>query len=99
MMIPRRSIIVGLGGLIASPAVVRATSRMSMKGIDRLTYRDDQDLKDTALFTIYGWDNRELVRDTNAIADRGNSPKASSEAGRNAPIAIHLSQSWQASWL
>jgi len=99
MMIPRRSIIVGLGGLIASPAVVRAASIMSVKRIDRLIFPADQDLKDTVLFTIYGWDKRELVRDTNAIADRGDSPKASSEAGRNAPIAIHLSQSWQASWL
>ena len=100
MIIPRRSIIVGLGGLIASPAVVRAASIMSVKGIDRLIFPDDQDLKDTVLFTIYGWDKRELVWDTNAIsiADSADCPKTSSQAGRGSPIAIHLSQSWQASW-
>ena len=100
MMIPRRSIIIGLGALIASPAVVRAASIMSVKEIDRLIFPDDQDLKDTVLFTIYGWDKRELVWDTNgnSIAGRADSPKTSSEAGRDAPIAIHLSQSWQASW-
>jgi hypothetical protein len=89
MMIPRRSIIVGLGGLIASPAVVRAASIMSVKGLDRLTFMDDQNLKDPILFTIYGWDKREPVWDTNGI---------SSGARRDAPIAIYLSQSWQASW-
>jgi hypothetical protein len=102
MMIPRRSIIIGLGvvGLIASPAVVRAASIMSVKGIGCLIFPSDQDLKDTILFTIYGWDKRELVQDTNAIgiADRLDSPKASSQASRGGPIAIHLSQSWQASW-
>lgn len=99
MMIPRRSIIVGLGGLIASPAVVRATSIMSVKGIDRLIFPDDQDLKDTVLFTIYGWDKKELVWDTNAVADRAGTSKVASQPGRESSIAIHLTQSWQASWL
>jgi hypothetical protein len=101
MIIPRRSIIIGLGGLIASPAVVSAASIMSVKGIDRLIFPVDQELKDTVLFTIYGWDKRELVCNTNgiSIANRGDSPKVSSEAGRDAPIAIYLSQSWQGSWL
>jgi hypothetical protein len=91
MMIPRRSIIVGLGGLIVSPAVVRATSIMTVKGIDYRVYPDDEDLKGAVIFTIYGWDKREQVCDT-------DTPKVPSQPWRDGPIAIHLTQSWQASW-
>jgi hypothetical protein len=101
-MIQRRSIIIGLGGLVAAPAVVRATSIMSVKGIGRLIFPEDQDVKDVVLFTIYGWDRSELVSGKNAIGDlivkRADPLQASNEAARNVPIAIHLTQSWQASW-
>ena len=100
MMIARRSVVLGLGGLIASPAVVRAASIMSVKSIDRLVLPDDFGMKYPVLFTIHGWDIGELPGDPNAINSAGGavSLKGSSDPGRAGPFAIHLSQSWQASW-
>jgi hypothetical protein len=74
---------------------------MSVRGIDRLIFPNHQDFNGTVVFTIHGWDNREVVSDTNGIsvASRAVSPIAFTDPGRSVPIAIHLSQSWQASWL
>ena len=100
-MIKRRSIIICLGGFVAAPAVVRAASIMSVKGIDRLIVRKHQDMKDVVLFTIYGWDKRGPVWHKNSndlIVGRADPLQASCDAAQNVPIAIHLSQSWQTSW-
>ena len=82
-MFQRRSVIVGLGALVAAPAVVRAASIMRVRGFDRLIVREDQGAKDVVSFTIYGWDNIK--------------PQLRLYVP-NRPVAIHLSQSWRASW-
>lgn len=82
-MFQRRSVIMGLGALVAAPAVVRAASILPARGTDRLIVREDQGAKDLVSFTIYGWDNIK--------------PKLGVYV-RNPPVAIHLSQSWRASW-
>ena len=100
-MIKRKSIIICLGGFVAAPAVVRAASIMSVKGIDRSIVREHQDMKDVVLLTIYGWDKSGHAWHKNSndlTAGRADPLQASSEAAQNVPIAIHLSQSWQTSW-
>jgi len=88
MMIPRRSIIIGLGGLIASPAVVRAASMMSVKRIERPIGCKVAEAKDRAVFTICDWDPIEFRERTPGLA----------KVETDFLIKIHLSQSWQVSW-
>jgi hypothetical protein len=52
MMIPRRSIIIGLGGLIASLGVARAVSKMSLKRIERPKGREDPEGNDRTFFNM-----------------------------------------------
>ena len=82
-MFQRRSVIMGLGALVAAPAVVRAASIMRVRGFDRLIVLEDQGANDVVSFTIYGWDNTKPQSELYV---------------RNPPVAIHLSQSWRASW-
>ena len=94
MMIPRRSIIIGLGGLITSLAVARAMSKMSVKRIERPKGREDPEGNDRTFFTICDWDLTEFREredsDDPTLAHSGSAP--------GFPIKIHLSQSWQVSW-
>ncbi len=82
-MFQRRSVITGLGALVAAPAVVRAASIMPVNEFDWIIVREDQGANDVVSFTIYGWDN---TKPHSGLYDR------------NPPVAIHLSQSWRASW-
>jgi hypothetical protein len=56
MMIPRRSVIIGLVGLITSPAVVRAVSTMPVKRIERPKGYEEPEGNDRTSFTICDWD-------------------------------------------
>lgn len=101
MMIPRRSIIIGLGGLIASPAVVRAASMMSVKRIERPIGHKYAEAKDRAVFTICDWDPIEFRerkdRDDPSLT-HFDSASGLGKVETNFLIKIHLSQSWQVSW-
>ena len=88
MMISRRSITIGLGGLIASPAVVRAASMMSVKRVELTIGHKDAEAKDRAVFTICDWDPIESRERTPGFA----------KVETDFLIKIHLSQSWQVSW-
>ena len=93
MMLPRRLIIVGLGGLIASPAVVRATSLMLVKPIKQSIGRKDPEAKDRTFLTICDWDPTEFRGRKD-----GDPTLTHSGLAQGFPITIHLSQSWQISW-
>jgi hypothetical protein len=101
-MIQRRSFIIGLGGLVGAPAIVRATSIMSVKGIIQPILQSANDPgMENVLYTIYGWNSSELVFDENGsnLIVRCVEPlSGSSEAAQDVPMAIHLSQSWRTSW-
>lgn len=87
-MFQRRSILMGLGAFVAAPAVVRAASIMSVRGIDRAILPEDQGAKDLVSFTIYGWDKLRLAEFR----------KSSSATFKNPPVAIRLSPSWRLCW-
>jgi len=101
MMIPRRSIIIGLGGLITSPAVARAVSKMSVKRIERRKGREDPEGNDRTFLTICDWDLTEFREREDGgdptLAHSGSAP-GFSKIETGFPIKIHLSQSWQVSW-
>ena len=59
-MIQRRSFIMGFCGLVAAPAVVRATSIMPIRTRNHLITADPS--AEPVLFTIHGWDVSDLDR-------------------------------------
>jgi hypothetical protein len=102
-MISRRSITIGLGGLVASPAVARAASMMSVKRIERPIGHKDAEAKDQAVFTICDWDpteSRERKDGDDPILSltHFDSAPGSAKVETDFLIKIHLSQSWQVSW-
>jgi hypothetical protein len=101
MMISRRSITIGLGGLIASPAVARAASMMSVKRIERSIGHEDAEAKDRAIFTICDWDPTEFRErkdgDDPSLTHFDSAPGLA-KVETDLLIKIHLSQSWQISW-
>ena len=101
MMLPRRLIIVGLGGLIASPAVARAAFMMSVKQVERPIGRKDAEAKHGADFTICDWDPTEFRErkdgDNVSLTHFDSAPGVTNDETKF-PIKIHLSQSWQVSW-
>jgi hypothetical protein len=84
-MIQRRSVIMGICGLVAAPAVVRATSIMPIRTTNRLVINPSADPSArSVLFTIHGWDGIDLGR--------------AEQAGQHI-VPIYLPNSWRSSWL
>jgi hypothetical protein len=88
MMISRRWITAGLGGLIASLAVGKAASTVSVKRVDRPIEHKEAEAKNRAVFTICDWDP----------IDFRERPPEFAKVETDFLIKIHLSQSWQTSW-
>ena len=82
-MIGRRTILMGFGGIIASPALVRAGSIMPVRGRKTVSASSTHFVTHPVLFTNKGW-NRDL--ETQA-------PKVSTYL-----LPIYLSHAWLSSW-
>lgn len=79
-MIRRRSVILGFCGLVAAPAVVRATSIMPIKASSHLLIDPGAEASArSVLFTIYGWD-----------VSAGQSERSAEHI-----VSIYLPRSWR----
>jgi hypothetical protein len=84
-MIQRRSVIMGICGLVAAPAVVRATSIMPIRTTSHLIIDPGADPSvGSVLFTIHGWEGIDLAR--------------AKKAGQHI-VPIYLPNSWRSAWL
>jgi hypothetical protein len=83
-MILRRSFIMGFCGLVAAPAVVRATSIMPIRTRNHLIIDPADPSAEPVLFTIHGWDVSDLDR---------------TEETAQHIVSIYLPSSWRSSWL
>lgn len=83
-MIGRRSVLAGMCGLVAAPALVRAASIMPVKVV-RTIAGDDLAIQvlRPVVFAIQGWSPR----------------RSQAEMTRQPLVSIYLTNSWQASWL
>ncbi len=84
-MIKRRSFILGICGLVAAPAMVRATSIMPIRTTNHLIVDPGADPSAGSVwFTIQGWDGIDLGR--------------AGKAGQHI-VPIYLPNSWRSPWL